>query len=212
MLGQIVFCVKAWLVAWGACAWHAGECWGKQGDSWETHGSKPCIFLLSLSPRIAGAVSLEHPPRASLNCIQLQWLLMGIVHHSVSNANHSSHIPGLGSGHPQGLGELLLLQTYCWTLCYPSKNSDRVLPAPHRSESCPVTPNAKGDRGGSTAPQRDFTISECVLSGIKVTQVTWPWQKATGKSMAWCVNSSAITWGLCSYFQEQVHNQGAATH
>lgn len=33
---------------------------------------------------------LRAPPRASLNCIQLQWPLMGIVHHSGQQYQHRS--------------------------------------------------------------------------------------------------------------------------
>lgn len=83
MLSQIVFCVKAWLVIWGACALHAGECWGTA----EKHMASNHAFMLSLSPRLAGAASFEHPSRASLNCIQMRWPLMGIVHHSGQQLN-----------------------------------------------------------------------------------------------------------------------------
>lgn len=63
---------------------------GRSGGTAEEHMASNRDFLLSLSPRIAGAVSLEHPPRASLNCIQLQWPLMGIVHHSGQQRQHRS--------------------------------------------------------------------------------------------------------------------------
>lgn len=88
MLSQIFGCVKTWLVGRRVCAWHAGEGWGKGGqlrNIW-----LQTTFLLSLSSRIAGAVNLEHPPRASLNYIQLQWPLMGIVHHSGQQHQHRS--------------------------------------------------------------------------------------------------------------------------
>lgn len=83
MLSQILGCVKPWLVSWGVCA---GECWGKEG---EKHMASNHLFAFLILKNSKGC-KLRAPPRASLNCIQLQWPLMGIVHHSGQQYQHRS--------------------------------------------------------------------------------------------------------------------------
>lgn len=127
-------------------------CWGVPGErgTAEKHMASNHLFAFLILKNSKGC-KLRAPPRASLNCIQLQWPLMGIVHHSGQQYQHRSK-PQLQNAWAVG-----------WIMAIPSgsryyyfskhmaeccvikkkKCKEGVLRAHHISEPCEVMQNDK---------------------------------------------------------------------